>query len=183
MGETWAEMEKLVEKGLVKNIGVSNVNCQLMMEILRKCKIPPAVNQVEVHPHLMQSALVNFCTSKGIVMTGFSPLGASSYSWLDAGVQKKVLEEPVLKAIAETHKKSTAQVCIRWQVQRGLTVVPKSVNPDRQSQNMDVFDFTLSEDEMKQIAGLNKNLRYNDPGDFTRGMGDEWKENGYPIYG
>lgn len=180
--ETWAAMEGLVESGLCKNIGVSNLTCQSLMDVCRYAKIRPAVNQVEIHPHNSQKALLKYCASMGIVVTGFSPLGAASYSWLDGETQKRVLEEPVILDIAKAHGKSAAQICIRWQVQNGITVVPKSCNGDRQSQNLDVFNFELTEAQVAAIDGINKNCRYNDPGDFAKGFGDEWAENGYPIY-
>jgi len=181
--ETWTAMEQLVSDGLCKNIGVSNLTCQSLMEIKTYCKIPPAVNQVEIHPHLLQKQLIEYCAKEAITITGFSPLGAASYSWLDGETQQRVLDEPVIKDIAKAHGKMPGQICIRWQVQRGLTVVPKSCNPERQSANLDVFGFELTEAEMTAINGLNKAIRYNDPGDFAKGFGEEWAAIGYPIYG
>lgn len=181
IAETWGAMEALVGKGLAKNIGVSNFTCQTLMDMLKWCKIPPAVNQVEIHPYNSQEQLVSFCKWKGITLTGFSPLGAKSYSWLDGDVQAALLDDPVLKGIADKHKQTPAAICIRWQVQRGLTVVPKSCNPGRMAANLDMFGFELSDDDMKAVAALNKGRRYNDPGDFCKGMG--LPETGYPIYG
>lgn len=181
LSATWAGMESLVAKGLAKNIGVSNFNCQLIGDLLTYCKVKPMVNQIEIHPHNHQDRLVAFCKWKGIVVTGFSPLGAKSYSWLDGDTQAAVMDEPVIKRIAASYSKSTAQICIRWQVQRGLTVVPKSCNPGRLTENLDVFDFELSEQDMADIKTINKDRRYNDPADFCKGMG--MTEYGYPIYG
>ena len=138
IAETWGAMEALVAKGLAKNIGVSNFTCQTLMDMLKWCKIAPAVNQVEIHPYNSQEQLITFCKWKGIAITGFSPLGAKSYSWLDGNVQAALLDDPVLKGIADKHKKTPAAVCIRWQVRRGLTVVPKSCNPGRMASNLDV---------------------------------------------
>lgn len=180
ISETWGAMEEIHAKGLAKNIGVSNFTCQTLMDMLKYCKVPPAVNQVEIHPYNVQSQLITFCKTKNIVVTGFSPLGARSYSWLDGKVQGALLEDPVITRIATSHGKSAAQICIRWQVQRGITVVPKSCNGERQTQNLSVFDFELSEDDMKDLSGLNKFIRYNDPGEFTKGFG---LPEGYPIYG
>lgn len=179
LARTWAGMETLVAKGMAKNIGLSNYSTQLISDLLSYCKVKPTVLQVEIHPHNQQEKLVSFCNLKGIKVTGFSPLGAKSYSWLDGDVQVAVFDEPILKRIAKAHKKSVAQVCIRWQVQRGLTVVPKSCNPGRLSENLDVFSFELTEQDMKDIATINKDRRYNDPGDFCKGFG---LEHGYPIY-
>jgi len=176
--ETWGAMERLKEMGLCREIGVSNHTCQTLIDMLSWCKYPPAVNQIEIHPYLAQDSLVTFCKDAGIAVTGFSPLGAASYSWLDKEVQQNILGDPALKEIAAKHGKSVAQVCLRWQVQRGLTVVPKSVNPERQAQNLDT-NWELTEEDMAKIFALNKNIRYNDPADFTKGFG---LPHGYPIY-
>jgi len=185
LADTWAGMESLHEKGLAKNIGVSNFNCQLIGDLLTYCKVAPTVNQVEIHPHNSQERLAAFCKWKGITVTGFSPLGAKSYSWLDGETQVSVLGEVEINRIAKAHGKSPAQICIRWQVQRGLTVVPKSCNPGRLAENLAVFDFELSEQDMKDIGAINKDHRYNDPADFCKGMGGDGPiaEFGYPIYG
>jgi alcohol dehydrogenase (NADP+) len=114
---------------------------------------------VEIHPFNAQASFTEFCKEHGIVVTGFSPLGAASYSWLDAGVQQTVLSDPTLAEIAAAHKKSVAQICIRWQVQRGLTVVPKSVNPERQSANLAVDDWALTDEDMEKILALDKRIR------------------------
>lgn len=179
VSETWGAMESLKDKGLAREIGVSNHNCQTMMDMLKWCKYPPAVNQVEIHPFNAQDSFVRFCKDHGIIVTGFSPLGAASYSWLDKGVQQTVLTDPTLAKIATAHGKSVAQVCLRWQVQRGLTVVPKSVNPGRMTENLQVSGWELTDDDMAAILALDKRLRYNDPADFTKGFG---LPNGYPIY-
>ena len=159
LSRTWAGMEGLVSKGMAKNIGLSNYSIQLIADLLTYCKVKPTVLQVEIHPHNQQDKLVAWCSTKGIKVTGFSPLGAKSYSWLDGDVQVAVFDEPILKRIAAAHQKSVAQICIRWQVQRGLTVVPKSCNPGRLSENLDVFGFELTEQDMTDIATINKDRR------------------------
>lgn len=103
-------MELLKDKGLAREIGVSNHTCQTMMDMLKWCRHRPAVNQVEIHPFNAQDVFVKFCQENGIVVTGFSPLGAASYSWLDAGTQQTVLTDPTLAAIAAKHGKTVAQV-------------------------------------------------------------------------
>lgn len=182
--ETWEAMEAVEAKGLTKAIGVSNLCSAMLQDVLSYCKTVPAVNQVEIHAYNSQVSLVNYNQSKGIVVTAFSPLGAGSYIsiGMDQGHGVGVLKEPVVQKAAAAHGKSEAQVCLRWLVQRGLTAVPKSVNPERLLQNMQVFDFELSADEMTALDALNKNLRYNDPGQFTKGMGPEWEKTGYPIH-
>lgn len=127
------------------------------MDMCKWARITPAINQVESHPYLVQEKLMTFCKSKGIQITAFSPLGCASYSWLDR--LDLVLKDPAMEAIAARYQKSVAQICIRWQVQRGNTVVPKSCNPERLSQNLDVFNFELTDNDMAAIAALNKDRR------------------------
>ncbi|EGD79463.1 aldehyde reductase [Salpingoeca rosetta] len=168
LSETWAAMEELVDAGLVKDIGVSNFNCQLLADLLSYARIKPSVNQVELHPYLTQEFLVRFCKENGVVVTGYSPFGALSYASIGmAKEEESVLNNEVIGKIGEKHGKSPAQVSLRWACQRGYTVVPKSANIDRLKQNLNVFDFELSQEEMEAISGLNRNRRYNDPGVFT----------------
>lgn len=177
--ETWEAMEGLVEKGLARNIGLSNYNAQSIMDILKFAKVKPSVLQIELHPYLVQSALVEFCQKRGIAVTGYSPLGSSSYVSLkmDQGLGVGLLKDPVVVKIAEKHKKSTAQVALRWGVQRNVAVIPKSTQVSRLKENLQLMDFSLSEEEMQEISALNRNMRYNDPGEFCKGMGGS-----YPIY-
>lgn len=165
--ETWTAMEQLVADGLVKNIGVCNFNTALLTDLLSYAAIPPAVLQVELHPYLTQEKLLRFCAERGIVVTGFSPLGASSYFSLNmAQPEEAVLDEPTVLEIAARHQKTAAQVVLRWGVQRGTAIVPKTSRPERLRENLDLFDFELSSDEMREISQLNRNRRFNDPGDF-----------------
>ncbi|KAM3568380.1 hypothetical protein VYU27_009498, partial [Nannochloropsis oceanica] len=128
-----------------------------------------------------QQSLVAFCQQEGIALTGFSPLGASSYIQLgmDKGEGVGVLNHPTIKALAEKYNHSPAQICLRWATQRGYAVIPKSTHETRLRDNINIFDFTLSDEDMRSIAALDRKLRYNDPGDFCKGMG---LPNGYPIY-
>ena len=169
---TWGAMEMLQKAGLCRNIGVANLTCHAMRDLLASATIPPSVLQVELHPYLQQEALLRFCKEHGIVVTGFSPLGSSSYVELDmAKPTDSVLAEPCVQAIARAHKKTAAQVILRWAVQRGTSAIPKSSQPGRTLQNLDLFDFHLSEEEMATIRTLDKHRRFNDPGVFCEGMG------------
>eukprot|EP00929_Paragymnodinium_shiwhaense_P057938 TRINITY_DN29020_c0_g1_i1.p1 TRINITY_DN29020_c0_g1~~TRINITY_DN29020_c0_g1_i1.p1 ORF type:complete len:345 (-),score=67.97 TRINITY_DN29020_c0_g1_i1:266-1246(-) len=181
--ETWEAMEAVKASGKAKHIGVSNLRCQLLIDILSYCTQKPEVNQVEMHVYLQQPQLYDFCKAYGIGLTAFSPLGAASYIPMGSEFATEVdncFNDPVLGGIAKAHNKTTAQVCLRYQVQRGVAVIPKSTRVERLQENLSVFDFTLTDEEMKQIAGLDRNRRFNDPAVFARGWG---MPVGYPIYG
>lgn len=179
ISDTWEAMERLVDRGLVRNIGVSNFNCSLIRDLLSYARIRPAVLQIESHPHLVQSKLVRFCQNEKIAVTAFSPLGAGSYVSLNmASPEQSVLCEPRIESIAHRHGKSPAQVVLRWAVQRGTSVIPKSSRLDRITENIDLFDFELDDNEMKLVASLDRNHRYNDPGVFCEQAFNTF----FPIY-
>lgn len=165
--ETWQAMEDLVRQGLVKNIGVCNYNTGLLRDLLSYAAIHPAVLQVELHPYLTQEKLLKFCRQNEIAVTAFSPLGANSYFSLGmAKTSEAVMDQPVVRKIAEQHDKSPAQVVLRWGIQRGTAVIPKTSRIERLSKNLALFDFELAEDEMQEISALSCGRRFNDPGDF-----------------
>ncbi len=177
--ETWRAMETLVRDGLVRNIGVSNFNCSLIRDLLSSAEIRPAVLQIESHPYLTQEKLVRYCQQENIAVTAFSPLGAPSYVGIGmAEKDESVLNLPEVKAIAESHGKSPAQVVLRWGVQRGTAIVPKTSKSERLKENIDLFNFELTNQEMQTIAGLNRNRRFNDPGVFC----EEAFNTFFPIY-
>lgn len=147
---TWLAMEKLVENGLTRSIGVSNFNSEQIRDILEKGSIAPVTNQVECHPYLNQAKLLHFCKERGVGLTAYSPLGSPDRPWAKPD-DPQLLDDPKIKAIAKKHGKTAAQVVIRWQVQRGVVVIPKSVTPSRIEENANVFDFTLTEEEMDNI--------------------------------
>jgi D-xylose reductase len=177
--ETWEAMQDLVKDGLVKNIGVCNFNVSLIRDLLSYAEIPPAVLQVELHPHLTQEKLLRFCQAEGIAVTGFSPFGASSYVPIGmAEESESLLGDATIAEIAKNHDRSPAQVLLRWGVQRGTAVIPKTSKVERLAENISLFDFELSADEMKTINDLNRNRRYNDPGDFCEAAFNTF----FPIY-
>ncbi|XP_078503394.1 estradiol 17 beta-dehydrogenase 5-like [Lissotriton helveticus] len=162
--EIWAAMEACKDAGLVKSIGVSNFNRRQLEFILHKpgIKHQPVCNQVECHVYLNQNKLLEYCKSKGIALVGYSTLGSSrDEQWTDPK-SPVLLQDPVLKKIGDKYKKSPAQVALRYNLQRGIVVLAKSFNPEHVKQNIQVFDFQLTTEDMKALDGLNKNLRYID---------------------
>ena len=143
-------MEKLVKLGLVKSIGLSNFNSEQITDILNKGSIKPVMNQVECHPYLNQDKLRKFCEDRGIKITAYSPLGSPDRPWAKPD-DVELLKEPKLKEIGQKYRKTPAQILIRWQIQRGVVVIPKSVTPSRIEQNANVFDFDMGDVEMKHI--------------------------------
>lgn len=165
--KTWKAMEELVRAGLVRQIGVCNFNCALLRDLLSSAEIRPAMLQVESHPYLTQEKLLRFCHEQEIARTAFSPFGASSYLSLGmAQDNESVLNEPIIKTLAQRHNKTPAQIVLRWGVQRGTAVIPKTSRPERLAENLSLFDFDLTDDEIKEISALNINRRFNDPGQF-----------------
>ncbi|XP_045668847.1 putative aldo-keto reductase family 1 member C8 isoform X3 [Ursus americanus] len=159
---TWAAMEKCKDAGLTKSIGVSNFNHKQLEMILNKpgLKYKPVCNQVECHPYLNQSKLLEFCKSKDIVLVAYSALGSQKNpGWVERD-SPSLLEEPVLNAIAKKHNRSPGQVALRFQLQRGVVVLVKSFNQKRIKENFEVFNFELTPEDMKAIEGLNRNFRY-----------------------
>ncbi|MBD2840825.1 aldo/keto reductase [Erythrobacter sp. KMU-140] len=177
--ETWAAMEALVDKGLVKQIGVCNYNSALLHDLMSYARIKPAMLQIESHPYLTQERLIRLAKQYGMDVTAFSPLGAQSYFELDMAAEGESLlgAAPVMVA-ADAHGKTPAQVLLRWGIQRGTAIIPKTTKPERMRENLDVFDFELSQVEMAAIGALNLNRRFNDPGTFTEAAFNTF----HPIY-
>lgn len=157
----WEVLEKCKDAGLTKSIGVSNFNHKQLEIILNKpgLKYKPVCNQVECHPYLNQSKLLEFCKSRDIVLVAFSALGSHrEKQWMNTDIPPP-LEDLVLKAIAQKHGRSPAQVALRYQLQRGVVVLAKSFSKKRIWENFQVFDFELTPEDMKAIDGLNTNSR------------------------
>ncbi|XP_068133678.1 aldo-keto reductase family 1 member C3-like isoform X2 [Hyperolius riggenbachi] len=155
-------MEQCKDAGLVKSIGLSNFNRRQLEMILNKPKLKykPVCNQVECHPYLSQKNLLEFCNANDIVLVGYGLLGSRGAGSLVDENCPAVLDDPVLISLAKKYKKTPAQISIRYTLQQGCAVVVKSFNPDHMMQNLQVFDFNLSAEDMKTIDGLNKNIRY-----------------------
>ncbi|MBN3298178.1 1,5-anhydro-D-fructose reductase isoform X1 [Amia ocellicauda] len=161
--DTWKAMESLVSSGRVKSIGVSNFNISQLQRLLSVAKIPPAVNQVELHPYLVQSDLVKFCKVKNIALTAYSPFGSPGKPkeyHRGADDPGKLLEDPVVNDIARKHQRTPAQVLLRFHIEQGIVVIPKSSSPERILENTKVFDFSLDEDDMKALKSLDRDWRW-----------------------
>lgn len=167
--ETWEAMENLLSTGKVRNIGVSNFSCALLMDLLKYAKVKPAMNQFEIHPLLSNDKLIRFCQSSGIAVTGFSPLGPTSYVPLNAKVaaMPALFDHKLIQSIANKYNKTGVQVLLRWQIERKCVCVPKTANKIRLIENLNIFDFSLTADEIRSITDLNENRRFNDPGEFA----------------
>ncbi|XP_050371847.1 non-functional NADPH-dependent codeinone reductase 2-like isoform X1 [Argentina anserina] len=143
----WEAMEECQKQGLTRSIGVSNFSCKKIETLLATAKIPPAVNQVEMNPIWRQQKVREFCKTKGIVITAYSPLGGHGTPW----GSNAVMECEVLKQIAEAKGKTLAQVCLRWLYEQGVTVAVKSFNKERIKENVEIFDWELSPEELEMI--------------------------------
>ncbi|XP_026331557.1 aldose reductase-like [Hyposmocoma kahamanoa] len=156
--DTWKALEPLVDEGLTKSIGVSNFNSKQLTRVLEIARIKPVTNQVECHPYLNQQRLKEFCEARGVTITAYSPLGSPDRPWAKPG-DPQLMDDPKLKAIADRLGKTVAQVLIRYQIDRGNIVIPKSVNKGRISSNFDVFDFKLSQEDLDLINSFDCNGR------------------------
>jgi len=154
--EAYRALETLLADGKVRAIGVSNFMPEHLEQLLGVAKVVPAVNQIEVHPYFQQPQLQNMNREHGILSQAWSPIGGITFY---RGGDKSTLEDPVILAIAAAHGKSAAQVMLRWHLQEGRSVIPKSVKPARIAENFDVFDFELPPEEIARIDGLETGVR------------------------
>lgn len=143
-------MEELRKEGLVKSIGVANMEIHHLQAILNKCAVPPAINQVEVTPMLTQKPLIEFCKANGIHVQAYTPF---------ARMDERLFSNPVLQELAQKHGKKITQIILRWNIQQGRSVVPKSESPERLRENISLHDFTLSQEELERIDSINQDLR------------------------
>ena len=164
--DTWKGMEDVKSKGLAKSIGISNFTIEQIDNLLKTTSIVPSMNQIELHPLLTQKYLVNYCQSKGIGVTAYCPLGSSpvaaakpGHSGIEAE-RPSLLNDPRVNAIAEKYGKTSAQVLIKYHVQQGVICIPKSVTKERIIQNMAIFDFQLSPEDINQLDNMNTGYRF-----------------------
>lgn len=161
ISETWKEMENLVGKGLCRHIGVSNFSIKKLDSLLRMAKIKPENNQIELHPYLQQTAMVDFCQSNSIHLTGYAPLGSSDRpARLKVENEPILLNDPIIIEIARRKEVTPAQVLLSWAVHRGTCVIPKSVKRERLKENLNAAQVSLSEQDCAAISALDKHRRY-----------------------
>ncbi|KAL4752204.1 hypothetical protein BDW72DRAFT_202440 [Aspergillus terricola var. indicus] len=162
---TWQEMQKLLGTGKVRNIGVSNFQISHLEKLLNdpSCKVIPAVNQIELHPYSPSPKLLAYCASKGIHCTAYSCLGGHSDSPINR--RTNLLQDPVVLKIARARRKTPAQILLRWNLQRGVSVIPKSVTPARIENNIDLEGLELSADEIGEISAIKTRAKV---------VGDSW---------
>jgi diketogulonate reductase-like aldo/keto reductase len=155
--EAYRALEQLLADGRVRAIGVSNFMVDHLTRLLDKATVVPAVNQIEVHPYFQQREVQAFGAEHGIVTQAWSPIGGITF--YREGEHTSTLQDPIIVAIAEEHAKSPAQVMLRWHLQQGRSVIPKSTKPDRIAENFDVFNFELTSDQLAVIDGLDTGKR------------------------
>lgn len=156
--DTWKALEECVEGGQVKSIGLSNFNIEQITRVCDSAKIQPSNLQVELNAYLSNKKLADWCEEKGIVVSCYAPLSSPGRFWKESA-DLNLIEDEVVVKIAEIHKKTAAQVALRFLLQKGYVALPKSANPKRLAENIDVYDFNLSVDEMAELDSLNKDLR------------------------
>jgi 2,5-diketo-D-gluconate reductase A len=145
----WRAMQNLHRHGLVKAIGVSNIYPDRLVDLIEHNEISPAVNQIETHPYFQRADYQELMAERGVQIESWGPLAEG---------RNNIFGAPPLTAIGEAHGKSVAQVVLRWLIQRGVVVIPKSVRPERMAENIDVFDFELTDEEMSRIAEMDTGI-------------------------
>lgn len=155
--ETWRAMEKLLEKGLARSIGVSNFLVHHLEDLMRNSSVAPMLDQFELHPRLYQAELISFCRKKRIAVEGWAPL-----------MRGRLDDDPLIRELSVAYARTPSQILIRWALEHGFITIPKSVNPARIVENSRVFDFKLSREDVARIDALNRNERTGpDPDNFN----------------
>ncbi|GLJ06587.1 hypothetical protein SUGI_0042600 [Cryptomeria japonica] len=147
---TWQAMEKCVELGLTKSIGVSNFSCKKIEDLLAHATITPSVNQVEMHPFWQQRKLREYCSKLNIHVSAYAPLGSPAKSW----GSRRLLDSHVINGIAQKYSKTNGQIALRWGIEQGVCVIPKSIREERLLENFEIFDFQLCEEDHQKIETL-----------------------------
>lgn len=164
--ETWEAMVDLKNNNLVKHVGVSNFSKKKLSQLMKESDTTPEMNQIELHPYLHQTELVKFCQDNDIHVTAFSPLGSQDRTeQMKADDEPTLLDNDTVKRVAEKHKATTAQVLIRFHLERNVATIPKSTNEDRIKENFESYNVKLDPDDLKKLSELDYNYRYVD-GEF-----------------
>ena len=176
IADTWKGLETAFDEGLARHIGVSNFSIVKLDELMQTARIKPEMNQVEINGYMQQDTLVDFCKAKGILLTAYAPLGSSDRpEGLKVNNEPVLLKDELIKALAKEKGVSSAQVLLAWILKRGISTIPKSVNPERLAQNLAAAELILSDIDMDKIKTININRRYVD--------GEFWQtENGLITY-
>jgi aldehyde reductase len=157
--DTWKGLEQVHAAGLTKSIGLSNFNSKQIDRVIAAAKVKPVCNQVESHPYLVQDKLITHCKERGITLVAYSPLGSPDRPWAQPGEPSLIQDEKIVQ-IANKYGKSPAQILIKFQAQRGIVVIPKSVSKERIRENISIFDFDLTDQELKTIASFDRSYRF-----------------------
>ena len=162
--DTWLVFEKLYKSGRIKSIGISNFNKHHIEDIKNVWSVVPAINQIELHPRLTQKPLVKYCQELNIAVESWSPLGGSRPGEL----RNSIIQDPLIASIGKKYKKTPAQIILRWNIDLGYVTIPKSATQERIRENIDIFDFELTADDIATIDSLNTNQRVGpDPDNFN----------------
>ena len=157
----WPNIEKLVEKGYTKYIGVSNFNVQSLLNLLSFCKIKPLVNEIEFHPYLYQKKLVEFCRRENIFLLGYNPLVRGCYSAETADEKNRnLLGEKIIMDLSKKYKKTVGQIVLNWSISREVIPIPMTSNINRMKENVGSCDFVMDKNDLEKIDGLNRNQRF-----------------------
>ncbi len=174
LAQTWSALERCVEAGLVRSIGVSNFSATKLAALAETARIKPAMNQVELHPYLQQPELVQRCRQMDVLLTAYSPLGSFDRpAVLKAEDEPILLEDPVVAELAARRGATPAQVLLAWSLAQGFAVIPKSVRPERLAENLAAAELTLEPADLEELAALDRGRRYV--------LGDFWEIEGGPY--
>lgn len=168
----WKKMENCVKKGLTKNIGVSNFNCQILIDLLTYCEIKPICNQIELHPYLNQKRLVDWLNKNNIAPVAYCPVGRP---WMVKD-KDNILKDQIIIDLAKKYDKSVGQIILNWALKRGHVIIPKSSNRNRLKENIESGDFVMEEVDYEKVTDLNRNFRILDPID------NEFLDLKYPLF-
>lgn len=165
--DTWSKMEKLVEQGLAKSIGVSNYNVQSLLIVLSECKIRPTFNEVEFHPYLYQKNLKEFCDKENIVILSYNPIVKGDYCKRSEQIMKEkkldLFNEKVVKDLAEKYKKTPGQIILNWHIHIGVIPIPGTRSPNRMKENLVAAEFSMDEEDIKKLSSFeDKQYRFCD---------------------